>query len=206
MHVTIGEVEVDLSSSGVSTLGDLIEAVQDAATDKNEVIVGVVLNGETLNPDTQTAQQARELEPDDRIEFAVQDAWVLLTAALEETRSGLPELKEKLEQVAASLQAGSRQEAFSLFSECLMHWRQVVHLFQVSQACLGYDPKEIEVEGRSLDTLNEELLTTLQQTKEAMEHGDLVMLSDLIEYELANQLRQEETLLEHLIGLVPGGD
>jgi len=202
MQVTIGGIEVDLSSCGVRTLGELINAVQDAAAEKNQVITGTLVNGEQLSPEQEAAQQARELGPDDVIDFTVQNASDLLTGVLEQARSTLPDLKDKLEQVAAALQSGSRQEAFSLFSDCLTHWRQVIQLLQVAQACLGYDPNQIEIEGCSPQTINEKLLATLQETKRAMERGDLVSLSDLLEYELINRVRQEETIFEHLIGMV----
>jgi len=203
MQVTIGGIEVDLSSCGVRTLGELINAVQDAAAEKNQVVVGTVLNGQELGPEQEAAEQAREIGQDDVIEFTVQDASAVLTGVLEQARGTLPELQDKLEQVATALQSGSRQEAFSLFSDCLIHWRQIIHLLQVTQAYLGYDPEQVEIEGRSLQKMNEELLTTLQQTKRAMEQGDLVSLSDLLEYELVTKIRQEETILEHLIGMVP---
>lgn len=204
MQVTVGGVAVDLSSSGVRTLGEVVGAVQDAVAEKNEVVVGVILNGEQLGPEQEAAQSGRELGPDDKAEFAVQDASALLTGALQVTRDSLPELQNKLEQVAAALQSGSRQEAFSLFSECLTHWRQVVQLLQVSQTCLGFDPAQVTIEGKSLNELNDALLRTLQETKEAMEQGDLVSLSDLLEYELVENIRQEEAVLDRLIGMVPG--
>ena len=203
MQVTIGSTEVDLSDSGVRTLGELVEAVQQAAAEKNEVVVGIVFNGERLGPEEQVAQADRELAPDDEAAFEVQDATAVLAAALEQTRDSLPELEDKLARVAVALQSGSRQEAFSLFSDCLTHWRQVILLLQVSQACLGYDPEQIEIEGRSVEELNGELLAVLQQTKEAMKQGDLVSLSDLLEYELVAKIRQEHALLDHLIGMVP---
>jgi len=203
MQVTVGGVEVDLSSSGVQTLGELIDAVQDAAAEKDEVVVGIELNGERIGPEQETAQREQELGPDDVVAFAVQDASALLAGALEQTRNSLPELENRLEQVAMALQSGSRQEAFSMFSDCLTHWRQVIHLLQVSQACLGYDPAQIEIDGRSLQQLNEELLSALQETKQAMEQGDLVSLSDLLEYELVAKIRQEATVLDRLISMVP---
>jgi hypothetical protein len=203
MHVTIGGVEIDLSSSGIRTLGELIDAVQSAASERNEIALGLVLNGEPVSPDQEASQRERELMPDDAIDFQVQNASAVLTAALEQTRDGLPALEEKLGQVAVALQGGSRQEAFSLFGECLTHWRQVIHLLQATQAFLNYDPAEVKIEGRTIQNINEELLTALQETKRAMEQGDLVALSDLLEYELAAKLREERTLLDQLISMVP---
>jgi hypothetical protein len=203
MHVTIGGIDVDLSSSGVRTFGELIEAVQEAAAEKNEVVIGVVLNGMRLSPEEQVTQADRELLSDDEAAFEVQDASAVLAGALEQTRDSLPQLQDKLIRVAAALQSGARQEAFSLFSDCLAYWRQVIVLLQVSQACLGYDPEQLQIEGRSVQEINDELLATLQQTKEAMEQGDLVSLSDLLEYELVAKVREERALFNHLIGMVP---
>jgi len=203
MQVIIGGIDVDLSGTGVRTLGELIEAVQDAAAEKNEVIVNIALNGQQLGPDQEMAQHGRECGAADVVEFTVQNASAVLAGAIEQTRESLPVLKDKLEEVAAALQGGSRQAAFSLFSDCLIHWRQIVHLLQVSQECLGYDPKDVRVEGCSLQQMNEELLTTLQETKQAMERGDLVSLGDLVEYELSEMARQEEVVLDHLRGMVP---
>ena len=202
MQVMIGGVEIDLEGSGIQTFGELIDAVQQAAAEKNEVVVGITLNGAKLGTESQGAQRAREIDPEDVIEFAVRDATAVLVAALEQTRNGLPGLQQKLEQVAAALQCGSRQEAFSLFSECLSHWRQVVHLLQASQACLGYDPAQVDVGGRSIEEMNGELLAALQDTKRAMEQGDLVALSDLLEYELIAKIQDERALLDRLIGMV----
>jgi len=206
MQVTVNGVEVDLSSSGVRTLGEVIGAVQGAAAEKNEVVVEVFLNGEPLGPEQEAAQSGQELGPDDRVEVTVQDAVALLTGALQVTRDSLPELQHKLGHVAAALQSGSRQEAFSLFSECLTHGRQVVQLLQVSQTCLGFDPAQVTIEGKSLNELNEALLRSLQGTKEAMEQGDLVSLSDLLEYELAENIRLEDAILDRLIDMVPDAD
>jgi hypothetical protein len=204
MRVTINGGEVDVSSSGIRTLGELLEAVQEAAAERNEVVVSVALNGEALGPDRQAAEAGRELGEADAVDLAVQEASALLKGALQVTRDALPALEGRMEQVATALQSGSRQEAFSLFSDCLTQWRQVVQLLQVSQACLDYDPAEVLIEGQTLQDLNAELLTTLTQTKRAMEEGDLVALSDLLEYELVARLRQEQVVLERLIGMVPG--
>ena len=79
-----------------------------------------------------------------------------------------------------------------------------MQLLQVSQTCLGFDPAQVTIDGKSLNELNEELLRALQETKEAMEQGDLVSLSDLLEYKLVEKIRQEEAVLDRLIGMVPG--
>jgi hypothetical protein len=202
MRVTIGGVEVDLEGSGIQTLGELVDAVHQAAAEKNEVVVGITLNGEKLGAEREGALRSRELDSDDVVEFAVRDVTAVLVSALEQTRNGLPGLQEKLERVAAALQCGSRQEAFSLFSECLSHWRQVVHLLQASQACLGYDPAHVDIDGRSIQELNTDLLAALQDTKRAMEQGDLVALSDLLEYELIAKVQDEKALLDRLISMV----
>ena len=202
MQVTIGGAYIDIEGSGIQTLGELIEAVQQAAAEKNEVVVGITLNGEKLRPECDAAQRERELDPEDVIEFAVQDATAVLVGALEQTRNGLPRLQDKLEQVAAALQCGSRQEAFALFSDCLTHWRQVVQLLQASQACLGYDPAQVDVDGRSIQQMNTDLLSALQDTKRAMQEGDLVALSDLLEYELIAKVQDEKALLDRLISMV----
>ncbi|MBN1916583.1 MAG: hypothetical protein JW889_01635 [Verrucomicrobia bacterium] len=202
MEVKIGGVDVDLEGSGIQTFAELADAVQAAAAERNEVVVGTMFNGETLSPQGETGLRDHELDPDDVIEFAVRDANAVLVSALEETRNGLPRLEEKLEQVATALQCGSRQEAFALFSECLSHWRQVVHLLQASQACLGYDPAAVDIGGRSIQEMNNDLLTALQDTKRAMEQGDLVALSDLLEYELIAKVQDEKVLLDRLISMV----
>jgi hypothetical protein len=203
MQVTIGGVAVDISSSGIDTLGDLIDAVHHAVAEKNEVVIRMTLNGEPISPEAEVAVRERSLETDDDVAFEVQDASAVLVAALEQTRDGLPALEGKLEQVATALQCGSRQEAFTIFSECLSHWRQVIQLLQVSQMCIGYDPEQVEIEGRSIRAMNDELLAALQETKQAMEQGDLVALSDLLEYELIKRIQQERVLLDVLIGMVP---
>jgi len=77
-----------------------------------------------------------------------------------------------------------------------------VHLLQASQACLGYDPAQVDVGGRSIEEMNGELLAALQDTKRAMEQGDLVALSDLLEYELIAKIQDERALLDRLIGMV----
>jgi hypothetical protein len=192
MQVTIGGVAVDISSSGIDTLGDLIDAVHQAVAEKNEVVVRMTLNGEPIGPEAEAGLRERTLEPDDEAAFEVQDASAVLVAALE--------------QVATALQCGSRQEAFTIFSECLSHWRQVIQLLQVSQMCIGYDPEQVEIEGRSIRAMNDELLAALQETKQAMEQGDLVALSDLLEYELIRRIQQERVLLDVLISMVPMGE
>jgi len=184
-----------------ATYGAIIKTVEELMTQKNRIVSGVSIDSKKLTPDEEETLTDQVIAADSRIDVEVIEARALLIKALEEAEGDLPGLSESMRKVAFSLQTGLKQEAFTIFQGCLEVWRQVINLLQLSQDILQCDLENVDIDGKTIREINENLVQVLMETKEAMEADDLVRISDMLEYELCAKAEEEQKVIQWLIEL-----
>jgi len=202
MKVVINANDVELATEGKPTLGTLVEKAENFASEHGKIITQITVNGELITLEDEVLRRFDECSSSDQINMLMDAPVNIIVAALEEADKDIPGIVENLKKVAAYLQTGSRQAAFSLFTECIEQWKQVINLFRIAESVIGVDTKEIIIEGRTLDNMQSELLELLVETKKSMEDDDAITLSDLLEYELAPNIEGQREIIRHLINLV----
>jgi hypothetical protein len=201
MQVLINEESVDLATEEKPALGDVVAQAEKFASEHGKVIIQITVNGELITSQDEDLRRFDECQDSDKIDMLMDSPRNIIVAALKEADGDIPEIVDNLKSVAAHLQTGSRQAAFSLFSQCIEQWKQVINLFRIAESVIGVDAKELVIEGRTLDKVQTELLELLVETKKSMQEDDAVTLSDLLEYELAPNVEQHRNIIRHLISI-----
>jgi len=199
MQVLINDESVDLTTEEKPALGDVVAQAEKFASEHGKVITQITVNGELITAEDENLRRFDECQSSDEINMLMDSPRNIIVAALEEADNDIPRIVENLKNVAAHLQTGSRRAAFSLFSQCIEQWKQVINLFRIAESVIGVDTKELVIEGRTLDNVQTELLELLVETKKSMQEDDAVTLSDLLEYELAPNVEQQRDIIRHLI-------
>jgi len=200
MKIYVDGEPLVLDFSAEATFGSIFEEVEDELGRKNRVVSSFAINNEVLTQEVEELLWDERPDVDIRIDVETKDALEILSGALGEAEKDLSQLTESMHKAAVSLQTGLKQEAYAVFQQCLDTWRQVINLLQIAQHVLQYRPEEVEVEGRNINQINEELARALTETKEAMETDNLINISDMIEYELCRKVEEEKQIIARLIG------
>ena len=205
MQVLINDESVDLATEEKPTLGDVVIQAEKFASKYGKVITQITVNGELITAEDENLRRFDECDSSDEINMLMDTPRNIIVAALEEADSDIPKIVENLKNVAAHLQTGSRRAAFSLFSQCIEQWKQVINLFRIAESVIGINTKELVIEGRTLDNVQTELLELLVETKKSMQEDDAITLSDLLEYELAPNVEQQREIIKQLICMANEG-
>lgn len=167
--------------------GQTLQGVIDAARadlGRERLIVTVMRNGRALvNDDLSTALDST-VAPSERIELSSADRYELAAAALEEIAHQLGEVGREQEAIARQLTSGQTAPAIERFSGFVTVWQTcqqtVLSCGSVLEADLTAQPHE----GRPIREHLTDLAARLRELRDAFEARDMVLLADLLQYEL----------------------
>ena len=197
MIVNLDGRELDVTPAEGTTLQVLIDDVRDKHL-SGRLVVSVTVNGQTLADADLDRLLAAPLEVDARIELESGDRRELGAAALREVAERVAEAGQEQVRIAEQLNAGQVTEGVKEVGECLNVWnlcRQTV-----LQCCglLGEDLTTHQYEGRELSAYLDELVEKLRELRDAFESRDMVLLADVLHYEMPPLCESWNALLIHL--------
>ncbi|MBI1320406.1 MAG: hypothetical protein GC168_15885 [Candidatus Hydrogenedens sp.] len=177
----------------------VVDAVLSYLRDRGRAMVGLVIDGDDVDPETLTVRFA-EAPVDSVNSLAVTSRSVeeLVNESLNELEKALPELPVACRQLAQVFQGESPEEGFEPFHRLAKIWEHVKAKQQALANILAVDLKSLEFDGRSLPAHLDELNGFLQEAVQALQDGDTVLLGDLLEYELAPRAEFEARIVDAL--------
>lgn len=206
MKILIDEQESSIGVAELHNLGEALMKIQDTVTtaDQGKTVIDVSVNGRKLY-DYGDDVNTLPINEVDLIEVSTDYLNSTVVRALCEIKDGLPNLVSMMNDIASALQEGNREKALLSFSQTCDEWRKIIQFFDDLALLMQINYSCLKVGDKSVDQANQELLELLVDTKKAIESDDLVMLSDLIEYELAAKIEEEiqivDVLIEHINSL-----
>ena len=84
------------------------------------------------------------------------------------------------------------------FGRFLDVWKQVQQTLVIAARALDVNLNELELGGRDFTDVIEQVRVQLAALRDAMEHGDLVLVGDILRYELGEPLAHWQDFLSHL--------
>ena len=203
MKILINNKVSQLKRQEESTLEELMVRIQETVhkNDESQIIVDVQINGERLS-DSGKEMDGYNLNDISSLEIQTDNLVETLIRTLGAIKNDLPNLSVGMSNIATSLQEGNREEALRTFSQVCEEWRRVIQFLDNVSQLLLIDYSTLQFGDKTIDTANEELLLLLRDTKLAIENDDLVMLSDLVEYELVPKIEEEITIVGELISYI----
>ncbi len=203
MQVLIDNQTVNIKVNEQGNMEEFLEEIQNFihSQDDSKLVIDITVDGEKIFESQQEMNTIR-LDKVSKVEIKTDTITSTVTRVLGEIQVELPKLSSAMTQISTSLQSGNREAALELFSQICSEWRKIIQFFDNISQILQLDFSKIKYGDKSIDQANEELLALLVDTKKAIENDDLVMLSDLIEYELAGKIEEEikivDVLIDHL--------
>jgi hypothetical protein len=172
-----------------STINDLINMILDNADNQEKVITEVYINGKVLNMEEENKSLPTTIGQYEDINFTLQSGVDLAFEALESCNSYIDVVVSKIHEMIELYQANEHDHANQCFAEVIEIMDLYVQLITKIYKTIGRAYKGLEKD-QSVKKLEIHLLSVLKALIPAKEKEDIIMLCDLLEYELVDNLTQ----------------
>jgi hypothetical protein len=194
---------------GIATFQELITHLEHESIPSGQVITRIVVDGREWDEDDESAQAGTEPQEFDMIEVYSSRTVDLAREGLTDATELLPSLAEDLPVVSAELRSQDVRDGLEMFSHCIEVISWFVSLISACDVIFGRNdpgfrvdpaaargPESLSLEddltaltvedGPELRTFAsvENLRQKLLDVERAQENNDILLLADLIEYEL----------------------
>lgn len=173
-----------------------VAAISEYLQKQGRAILVIKADGSSIAPDSLLdTLQGKSLADISSLEVESADVAGLVEGSLRELTDTLPELPKACHELAAIFQGSTPEQGFEPFHKLADIWANVKSRELMVANALNLNLDEIRINGESVTALHEELNLYLTEAAVALESGDLVLLGDLLEYELAPRAEVEPEIV-----------
>jgi len=204
MIVTLDGKQLTEAFPESGTLREVVEQVrQEHLSDR--IVVSVVFDGRQLDDEEVGRCLVETLDEVQRVDFCSAEPRRLAADTLREVGRTLGAVGAEQAGVADKLHAGQVSDAVTQFSDFVQNWQICQKAILECSGLLGQDLTAIEFNGRPVGAYLDDLAERLRELRDAFENRDMVLLADMIEFELPETCRTWETILGHLADTIMCG-
>ena len=173
-----------------ASVNDFIEYVLDHYASKNDVLTELKVNGEIVELTEENKYLIEKIDSSDQIEMTVQSSLELAFEALDSCTSYLDIIIEKIQTLTQLYNENKKERANLLFSEIIEIMDLFVQLMSRIYTTMKNSDQEAVNKSKTVQNLEIHLLSVMKALVPAKEKNDIIMLCDLLEYELIDNLTQ----------------
>ena len=196
-----GQENKQLETTG-RTIGDVLNEARTILNADGKIIVSIVCDGETIEPDQLTETMAQPVEQYSTIDFQTAAPDELIRSSLATCRDFIVTIRQDLAEVVDGFRQSRVQEAMArmgpIFALLNQTHRGIFGVFKL----MDLEPASVELSWGTAEQLLTGLVDHLQQIKQSIENNDYVQLADLLEYEMGTMLERWQELIDHIGALV----
>lgn len=182
-------------SDMIAALGEISIALHS----EGRAIVALGIDGRRITADHLTeALAGKSLDEVGRIEVTTECVSTLIQQSLTELEESLPNLPRACHELARVFQGADPLEGYEHFQRLAELWGLVKERENMVAHALGLNLDAMSIGDTTVSSLHEHLNRTLDDAARAMECNDLVLLGDLLEYELAPRAESEAEIVSLL--------
>lgn len=185
-------VDIDLPERDV-TLRELVDEVEAFLWTVGKVPVGISIDSESLSQSDLEGRMGEQLQGSESVEFEVEGVLEFLRANMEGAQGANQRLLEDLKLFASEIHDANKSvDSAALVTELqefFQFWIQMGNLLR--EQFTGLD-----LRGKDVHTFLNDMRDLLEEAVAGLEDDDLVLASDLIEYEIV-------PMIEVLDGIIP---
>jgi len=173
--------------------------VNDKLQGEGRAIVAIGIDGRRVSADS-LAEALGKATPEDigKIEVTSEDVSVLVRQSLDELEETLPNLPQACHELARVFQGTEPAQGYEPFQRLAELWGHVKEREKMVAHALGIDLDSMAIGDASIRSLHEHLNGVLDEAARAIECNDLVLLGDLLEYEMAPRAESEAEIVAML--------
>ncbi len=201
MIVTLDGQRMAADFASADTLQALIDRVR-AEHLPDRLVVSVAVNGQLLLPEDLDARLSQPPAPQDQVDLESGDPRAIVADALRQAAEQLAAAGRAQQEVADQLNAGQVAEALGRVGELVGVWQAGQQVIVRCCALLGEDLTAVEYGDRPIREYVSELAEKLRELRDAFEARDMVLLADLLHYEMPPLCETWHGLLTHLADAV----
>ena len=188
--VNISKESLELPKNEVMTLSQAIDLIESDGIEKNEVVTNVIIDGKSFNVENLGELGEMDIDSLNDPIIEIKNNFEIAFDALTDSNSYIDTITSKIEEVVALYNENNHDDANLMFGELI----DLVDLFiqlisKVHRTVKSYNPDFFK-SNDTIRNLEIHLLSILKALIPAKEKNDIIMLSDLLEYELADNLAQ----------------
>jgi hypothetical protein len=194
MIVTLDGNRIAPECSPAATLQCLVDQVSGSLS-SDRLVVGIARDGQDLVDDRLEAALLEPLDDGMQVDLSTADRRELAAGALRHVSAQIAQVGEQQPRIAAQLTGGDAPRAIQQFSGFLEVWQtsqrtlaQCCHILKTNLALH-------EFQGQPVTAHLSELAVKLREVRQALEATDMVLLADLLEYELPSTCRHWSALM-----------
>lgn len=199
MEILVDDQPYQATGDSDQTVAELADEVSQASgPTPSRMVVGLRCDGQPVD-DTQLEEilhaPARRFT---RLEFETQSTTGLVRVTLDQTIGMFESSGPALQRAADLLDEGKQEEAMQAMQGFCELWRQGQQAVLLAAQALEVDLDHLMIDGRDTAAILEPIKTQLNALKDAMETGDLVLVGDVLRYELEEPLAGWIALMQRL--------
>ncbi len=186
--ITINDKKLSSQIIPQSSINDVMNMILDDSTNEHEVITNVSIDGKEIDADDQLL--VTEISHYNHIDFTTKSAVELAFEAIDSCKEYIDVIIAKIYRMADCYKANDHIAANRLFAELV----DIIDLFlqlqsQINVVLKQRFPKQYK-KSEATQQLEIHLVAVLKSLIPAKESNDIIMLCDLLEYELTDNLLQ----------------
>lgn len=181
-----------------------VSAVSEFLRGQQRSVLSVKVDGVEVSPETIAERlKGKPLAEVKRLEIGSESTTALVEECLAGLQEFLPELPQVCRNLAEVFQSEKPDEGFDPFVELAEIWGHIKSRESLVANALELDLGGLEVDGKTVESIHTELNQFLQEAEQALKDGDIILLADLLEYELAPRAELEVSIVSLLQAHIP---
>jgi hypothetical protein len=183
MIVTLDGCRLEDDYTPGCTLQAVIDRVRDQRLN-DRLVISVAVNGEHFVGGDLEEGLMQRLSAEDQVDLESGDRFAIAADALRNLAGELAEVGRLQPMLADQLDAGDAEGAVREVGEFVRTWSACGTAVVQCSGLVGRDLTAVELDGRCVGLMVQDLVTKLRALRDALDARDLVMLADLMHYEL----------------------
>ena len=194
MIVTLDGRRIDHDLTPGCSLQALIDNMRDELP-AGHLVVSVAVNGREFGENDLIDELSQPLDTEDQVDLESGDRLALSADALCGVAEQLTETGRLQPEIADQLNAGQVAQAVGRISEFVQTWQACQNAVVQCSGLVGRDLTQEQFAGRSIENYLGELVERLRDIRDALDARDMVLLADLIHYEVPDLCQTWHDLL-----------
>lgn len=197
MIVTLDGERLTGSLHADCTLQALIDRIRETHLG-NRLVVAVAIDGQPLLG--QELSDRLDSPPGEvsQVDLTSADRWQLVADGLREIAERLGKAADEQTVIADELHAGNVSAAVNRFGQFMQEWQTCQRAIAECSGLLGRDLTAVECVGRPVREHLDGLASKLRELRDAFEARDMVLVADLIQFEMPDMCQAWQDILNEL--------
>lgn len=201
MPITLDQNPVDLGP--MPTLGNALDALTKHLAGSGKIIINVAVDGQPLDGQALTAGSLMDIN-DRHVAVATADRDAMARQMIGKLAALVDYLATQHRAIATLIEQAQTPKALNQLTSTLSAWQQIHASFSSLTQMLQIDLDRFQINEIPARDLLLEFQGQLKEIQTALENRDMVLLADVLQYELDRAIEIWQTLLASVLGVVDG--